>query len=530
MRKVRDVLECLFDKELSERETSRCVGISRPAVKEYRQRFEASGLAWPIPAEMDDAQLEQALYSSSQNQAARGAEIDFTSIHAEMSKKGATLRILHEEWLEQTEEPHHLSYPQFTRRYAAFRSSLRISLRQRHVNGEAVFVDYAGPTVTIHDIQHGTTQTAQIFIGVLGGSNYTYCEATWSQKSRDWIDSHVRMFEFFGGVPLVVVHDNLRSAVTRADRVSPLINETYMNLCRHYKTHPFAARSYKPKDKAKAEVAVQIVERWILFRLRKQKFFTLGELNGKIRELLDQLNRKPFQKMPGSRFINWLESEKAALQPVRLDRFEYADFGVVRAGLDYHVVLDQHAYSVPYQLRGAELKYRMTSLFVELFHKGKRIASHERRHELGETTTLAAHRPPAHNAVAEWTHEEALTWAGTVGMATQALLELQLGQINNYHFGYRRTQAMKSLYKTFGQKRLEEACRYALEYKVTETEGLRKILAGGLDQLLRDDRLGRDIEQDGPSGTTGKLAAHENLRGSEYYDRIITSEERENQE
>lgn len=530
MRKVRDVLECLLDKELSVRETARFTGISRPAVTEYRQRFEASGLAWPIPADMDDGELEVALYGSSQKQVTRSVEIDFSLVHAELNRKGATLRVLHEEWLGQTEEAEHVSYVQFTRRYAAFKSSLRISLRQRHVNGEAVFVDYAGPTVTIHDIQNGTEKTAQIFIGVLGGSNYTYCEASWSQKSRDWIDSHVRMFEFFGGVPQVVVHDNLRSAVTRSDRTSPVINETYLNLCRHYKTHPFAARAYKPKDKAKAEVAVQIVERWILFRVRRQKFFTLGELNGKIRELLDQLNRKPFQKMPGSRLSNWLESEKAALRPVRLDRFEYAEFGVVRAGLDYYVVLEQHAYSVPHGLRGLELKYRMTSLLVELFHKGKCVATHERSHEVGGTTTLAGHRSPAHNAIAEWTHEEALAWAQTVGMATRGLLEVQLRQVNNYFFGYRRTQAMKTLHKKFGSKRLEEVCRYALENNVTETAGLRKILGGNLDHLLQVDRSGRATEQDDPYGPEGKLAAHENLRGREYYGRIITNEERENEE
>ncbi len=262
MRKIRDVLTCLFEKRLSERAASKYTGINRKTVSDYKARFALSTLSWPLSEEIDDDALEQALYPtpvSAARQACKG--IDFAAIHIEMRKKGATLAVLFEEWCEVTPPDEHISYSQFCRLYNAFKKSLRISLRQTHVDGEAAFVDYAGPTMTVHDAQTGIVRSVQIFIGVLGGSNYTFCEATWSQKSKDWIESHCRMFEFFGGVPRVVVHDNLKSAVTKADRLSPIINESYSALCRYYHTHPFAARAYRPKDKPKAEVSVLIMER-----------------------------------------------------------------------------------------------------------------------------------------------------------------------------------------------------------------------------------------------------------------------------
>lgn len=521
MRRIRDVLICLFENKLSERSTAKYTGINRTTVADYKTRFAHSGLPWPLPAKIDDSALEQALYPNavpSPRQARQ--DIDFAPIHAEMRKKGATLAVLFDEWRETVPPDQHLGYSQFCRLYNRYKKSLRISLRQTYIDGELAFVDYAGPTMEVHDPQTGAVRTAQIFIGVLGGSSYTYCEATWSQQLQDWIESHCRMFEFFGGVPRVVVHDNLKSAVTKADRLSPLINESYFALCRHYRTHPFAARAYRPKDKAKAEVGVLIAERWILFRLRKRKFFSLAELNQAIRELLDQINTKPFQKMSGSRFGHWIGSEKAALQPLPAMRYEFAEWGKVRVGLDYHVVIDQHAYSVPHQFRGEELEYRLTTTALDLFLKNKAIATHVRSYEEGKATTLPAHRTKAHSAIAEWSAAQSLEWAREVGPATETFLALQLQKVNNYLFGYRTTQAMKKLFNLFGKARLEEACAYAVENKVTRSQGLRNILAGNLDRLLaQDSHHGAGTTHPSPPSP-----AHENIRGPEYYDKILANE------
>ena len=523
MRRIRDVLTCLFENKLSERATSSYTGINRTTVSDYKTRFTHSALTWPLSAWLDDAALEQALYSDAVP-ATRQArkDIDFAPLHIEMRKKGATIAVLFDEWRQATPNEGHVSYSQFCRLYGQFKQSLRISLRQTCVDGELAFVDYAGPTMTVHDPQTGSIRTAQIFIGVLGGSSYTFCEATWSQKSQDWIESHCRMFEFFCGVPRVVVHDNLRSAVTKADRLSPVINESYAAMCRYYRSHPFAARAYRPKDKAKAEVGVLIAERWILFRLRKRKFFSLPELNSAIRELLDQINMKPFQKMPGSRFGNWIETEKQSLQPLPAKRYEFAEWGKVRAGLDYHVTVDKHTYSVPNKFRGEELEFRLTTTALELFLKNKGVTTHLRSYEEGETTTLKAHRTKAHNAIVEWSPLESLEWAREVGPAMETLLAAQLQKLNNYLFGYRTTQAMKKLLNLYGQTRLEEACSYAVKNKVSGSKSLRNILAKNLDRLLA-----QGLDQDVDASVQSPTPVHENIRGAEYYDLILTDDKDE---
>lgn len=524
MRKIRDVLTCLFEKRLSERAASKYTGVNRKTVSDYKVRFALSALSWPLSEEIDDDALEQALYPVAVSAAKQACKsIDFAAIHIEMRKKGATLAVLFEEWCEVTPPDQHISYSQFCRLYNVFKKSLRISLRQTHVDGEAAFVDYAGPTMTVHDPHSGIANKAQIFIGVLGGSNYTFCEATWSQKSKDWIESHCRMFEFFGGVPRVVVHDNLKSAVTKADRLSPIINESYSAMCRYYHTHPFAARAYHPRDKPKAEVSVQIMERWILFRLRKRKFFSLMELNQAIRELLDQINIKPFQKIPGSRFGNWIATEKNSLQALPSTQYEFAEWGKARAGLDYHVMIDKHFYSVPNQLRGDEFEYRLTSTTLDLFHRHKSIATHQRSYEAGKTTTLAVHRTKAHNAIAEWSVAESLEWAREIGSATESLLSIQLQKLNNHLFGYRTTQAMKKLLNLFGKSRLEEACAFAIKHKVTGSKYLLDILNGNLDLLL-DQTHDREVA---PTTSLPQTPAHENIRGAEYYNDILTDESEE---
>lgn len=518
LRKPRDVLTCLFDRNLSNRQTARSIGIHHSTVGDYLARFTRSGLSWPLPADMDDLALEACLFPDKETkQSSSTSHIDYAEVHAQMPQKGATLMALHLEWLERTPSDQHLGYSQFCKGYQAWRKSQRISMRRVEVYGETGYVDYSGTTIDITNPETGEVKSAQVFIGVLGGSNYTYCEATWTQRSRDWIGSHIRMFAYFGGVPRVIVPDNLKSAVTKADRNFPVINETYQGLCRHYSITPFPARPYKPKDKPRAEGAVLLAQRWILFRLRKHKFFTLEEANREIRILLDRLNHKPFQKLEGSRFIRWQEHELPALQALPTTPYEIAEWGKARSGIDYHVLVDHHSYSVPYQLRGREFEYRMTDRVIDLINGGKTIVQHQRSYQAGGTTTLDVHRPPAHLAVQQ-TNDDALSWAAEIGPNTVEVMRLQLSKGNAHLMGYRLTQSMKSLAKAYTPSRLEEACTYALANSITSVPIIRNILSKQIDKLFSSDiSATADI--------TAHEVIHENIRGAQYYGHILNSDE-----
>lgn len=515
MRQIRDVLTYLFERRLSKLQTGKVVGIHRTTVLKYLERFQQSGLTWPLPAEMDDAALERLLFH---NEAGRGAStdasIDFAHVYAEMQKRGSTLAALHGEWLEQSTSPSPISYSQYCRRYNEYKKSLRISMRRTEVFGQNAYVDYSGMTINIVNRETGGVRSAQIFVGVLGGSSYTYCEATWTQRSRDWIGSHTRMFDYFGGTPCVIVPDNLKAAVTKADRLAPEINESYQAMCRYYGVVPFPARAYRPKDKARAEGAVLLAQRWILFVLRRRTFFSLEEANRAIRTLLDQLNHKPFQKQAGSRYSRWLEHELPTLQPLPAMPYEFAEWGKVRAGTDYHVHIDEHNYSVPYQLRGKEFDYRMTDKVVELIFNGKPAATHPRSFEADQTTTQASHQAPAHRAV-QWDRDSALSWAESIGPNTAAVLNAKIDKVKGELMGYRVTQTMKSLLKAHGAVRLEEACAYAAAHKLTLGSDLRTVLDKRLDRLFA-----QEVTTAAPSSID-----HPNIRGAHYYDRLLATDE-----
>lgn len=515
MRQIRDVLTYLFERRLSKLQTSKVTGIHRTTVLKYLERFQQSGLVWPLPADLDDAALERLLFP---NDAGRGFcandEIDFAHVHAEMGKRGATLAILYAEWLEQSAPASPIGYSQYCRRYNRYKKSLRISMRRTEVFGENAYVDYSGMTIDIVASDTGEARKAQVFIGVLGGSSYTYCEATWTQKSRDWIGSHTRMFEYFGGVPQVIVPDNLKAGVTKADRLMPEINESYQAMCRYYGAIPFPARAYHPKDKARAEGAVLLAQRWILFVLRRRTFFSIEEANRAIRMLLDQLNRKPFQKLVGSRYSRWLEHELPTLQPLPTVPYELAEWGKARAGADYHVRIDGHSYSIPYQLRGKEFDYRATDKVVELIFNGKPVATHPRSCEADQATTLATHQAPAHRAM-QWDRDTALAWAESIGPNTAAVLNAKIDKVRGEIMGYRVTQTMKSLLKAHGAVRLEEACAYAFAHKLTLGTDLRTVLDKRLDRLFAQE----------PTAATPPSIDHPNIRGAQYYDRLLATDE-----
>ncbi len=376
MRQVREVLRLKHVCGQSGHQIAAMVGISRYTVAEYLRRAGVVGITWPVPPELDDTALERKLFVPPGAVAAEPArpQPDWPRIHAELRRAGVTLLLLWEEY--RVGQPDGYGYSRFCDLYAAWRGRLSPMMRQTHPAGERLFVDYAGQTVEVIDGITGEMRAAQIFVAALGASNLTYAEARWTQWLPDWIGCHVDAFAFFGGVTRQVVCDNLKAGVTAACRYEPGINRTYQDMASHYGTAIVPARVRKPRDKAKVEVAVQVVQRWVLARLRHRRFFSLAELNGAIRELIEALNNRPMRHLGSSRRALFEAIERRPCCPCRPRRL--CGWRRCRAGLDYHVEVYGHFYSVPYRLMREAIEARITDQTIELFHRGMRVASHVR--------------------------------------------------------------------------------------------------------------------------------------------------------
>jgi transposase len=403
--------------------------------------------------------------------------------------------------------PDGYQYSQFCDLYRAYAKKLDIAMRQIHHAGEKLFVDYCGQTVPVIDQSTGEVHACQIFVAVLGASNYTYAEATYTQGLPDWIGSHVRALLFIGGAPELLVPDNLLSGITKACRYEPGVNRTYQELAVHYGAAVIPARVRKPKDKAKVEVGVQIVQRWILAALRNRTFFSLAELNAAIRELLVKLNNRPFKKLSGSRMSRFLAIDKPALRSLPAIAFEYAEWEIQRrSGIDYHVEIDGHYYSVPYQLRTEYLDVRLTESIVEIFFRSKRVASHIRSYAKGRYTTVADHMPKAHRDYAEWTPERVIRWAAQTGKATEELVTAILSKHTHPQQGFRSCLGIITLARKFDKKRVEAACKRALAIGGMSFKSVQSILETGLDK--------KPLPETKPAL---QKITHTNIRGREYY-------------
>jgi transposase len=505
MRKLKEVLRLTFGSGLSQRQVAHSLSLSKTTVRKYLDLAREAGLGWPLPDGMDDTALVRALFPGSVAGSLCFTPPDFAAIHQELKRKGVTLQLLWEEYAARNPETAY-QYSWFCELYGEWKQRLRVTMRQTHRAGEKVFVDYCGQTVMVTDPQTGEAREAQVFVAVLGASNYTYAEATWTQQLPDWISSHVRAFEFFGGVPELVIPDNLRSGVSRACRYEPDLNPTYSEMAAHYSVAVLPARPYKPRDKAKVEVGVQVVERWILARLRHQTFFSLAELNKVIRALVGGLNHRPFKKLPGTRHTQFESLDRPALRPLPIDRFEYAEWKKARVNIDYHVEVEGHYYSVPYSLARREVEVRLTARAVELFHGGRRVASHMRCHLRGSHTTVVEHMPKAHRAHLEWTPGRFLTWASEVGPNTRDLVRHLLFRKPHPEQGYRSCLGLLSLSRRYGAERLERACERALLLGARTRRSVDSILRQGVD------RLPAAAEEE-----PRELPIHENVRGPAYY-------------
>ncbi len=480
-------------------------GLSHSTVSGYLARAEAAGIRWPLPEEVDDAALEAQLFPGNGDQPnRRRPEPDWARVYQELRHKGVTLQLL---WLEYKQaHPDGYQYSRFCDLYRRWLKTLDVPLRQVHRGGEKAFVDWAGQTVPVVDRATGEVREAHVFVGVLGASNYTYAEASFTQDLPAWIEAHCRMFEFFGGVPGAIVPDNTKTAVSWTCRYEPGLVRSYEEMAAHYGTVILPARPRKPRDKAKVETAVQVVERWVLAPLRHRTFTSLPELNQAIREGIEALNHRPFQKLSGSRRTLFEALDRPALKPLPAQRYEYAEWKRAKVNIDYHVEVDRNFYSVPYQLVGQEVEVRLTAGTVEVFHRVQRVASHRRSHGRGQTLTDPQHRPAAHQRHLEWTPSRLIRWAEGIGPQTAALVRTLLESYPHPEQGYRSCLGILRLAKRFGPARLEAACGRALRLGARSYRSVRSILDHGLD------RLPLEAQDQAPAPVH-----HLNLRGAAYY-------------
>jgi len=506
MRKVKEVLRLKFDQGLTNRQIAKSCSISRSTVGDYISRAQEAGLSWPLPENLDDTAIENLLFKDFCNKASPKRKMpSMEYLHKELKRKGVTLQLLWYEYKQDNPDGYQYSY--FCELYNRWVKQLDISLRQHHRAGEKLFIDYAGQTVPIYDPKTGDVQyEAQIFIATLGASNYTYVEASVSQRLPHWIKSHIRAFKFFGGIPHILVPDNLKSGITDPCRYEPDVNPTYQDLAQHYGTTVIPARPGKPKDKAKVENAVLIAQRWIMAALRNHIFFSLAELNKAIAQKLDEFNQRKFQKLNTSRKELFETVDKPALKPLPVHTYEYAEWKKARVNIDYHIEVDRHYYSVPYQLRKQQVDVRITETTIEVLFKNKRVAGHVRSYLKGNFITLPEHMPKSHQKHLEWTPSRIIRWAGRTGPHTEQLVTQIMERRFHPEQGFRACLGVIRLGQRYTHQRLEAACARAVAIGSYSYKSVESILKKSLDK--------QPLQSNQPKI---KPVAHSNIRGNHYY-------------
>jgi transposase len=505
MRKLRDLLRLKYAARLPQRAIARACGVGLGTVTAYLQRAAAAGLSWPLPEDLDDGALEARLFHRTAGVPDRAVPV-WAEIHQELKRAGVTLALLWQEY--RAAHPDGYAYSQFCERYRQWRHALKPSMRQVHRAGEKLFVDFSGTRPSLVDAATGEDTPVELFVGVLGASGLIYAEATRRQDLPAWVGAHVRMLEYFRGSPAIWVPDNLKSGVTTAHAYEPAINRTYQELAQHYGAVVIPTRVARPKDKAKAEVSVQIAQRWVLAALRHRTFFTLADLNAAIRERIDLVNDRPMKVVGVSRRALFEQLDRPALRVLPTTRYELAEWKACRVNIDYHIEVAHNFYSVPYQLVHTQVDARATAVTIEVFSKGRRVAAHARRPGRGQFATLVEHMPRAHRAHAGWTPSRLIAWAEQSGPATGRFVAGLLERRPHPEQGYRACLGLMRLGRAHGADRLEAACDRAERLRSYRFRTVEHILTSQQDRLPLDESPAR------PPLT------HENVRGATYYEEV----------
>jgi transposase len=507
MRDVREVMRLHREGCVPVREIARLTGVARSTVQDMLARFERTGLEWPVPVEISDAELEARLYGPAGVKPGRRKlpEPDWSVVARELKRKHVTLQVLWEEYY--AAHPDGYRYSRWCDLFRRWEGRLPLVMRQSHAGGEKLFVDYAGDTVpVVVDRRTGEIRGAHLFVAVLGGSSLSFACATWTEQFADWAEAHNAAFAFFGGVPQLLVPDNAKVAVIKACHFDPMLNRSYTDLARHYGTAVLPARPRKPKDKAKVEACVRIVERWVLGRLRNRIFYSLAELNAAIAECLADLNeRRVLRQFGRTRRQLFEEVDAPNLKPLPAEPWVHAQWKRCRVGLDYHIALEQHHYSVPHRYARREVEVRYTARSVEIFLGGERIAVHMRGSGNGRHTTVPEHMPSSHRRYLEWTPAKIQEEAGRIGPMLSLLVERIIDDRPHPEQGYRSCLGIIGLAKRFGPERLEAAALRALEIGARNYPSVKSILEKGLDKVP----VSKAPEHE--------PILHDNIRGSQYY-------------
>lgn len=505
MKKILEILRLRWALAMSVRKTSLALRVSTGTVSNTTVRAEAAGLTWEVAQELDERELESRVYGAPAPPSSGRPEPDPVWIHTEYKRAGVTLELLHLEYLAEHEGQDPYGYTAFCGRYRKWLKARGLSMRQVHRAGQKVFVDFSGKKPRIFDPLTGEREEVQLFVAVLGASSFTYAEATPDQSLGSWIRAHVHAFGYFEGTPATAVPDQLKAAVTVPCRYEPTVQRHYAELGQHYAMAIVPARPRKPKDKAKAEVGVQVAQRWVLARLRNETFFSIEALNERIRELLEDMNDRPMRRYGGlSRRDLFERIERPALRPLPADPFEYASWSRAKVHGDYHVQVDHHYYSVPYSLVGEHVEIRLSATTVEAFFRGVRVASHRRSHERFKHTTAPAHMPADHRAYANEDRGALREWAAGVGPNTAALMVRILERHPNLVNGYRSGLGLRRVGRKYGAERTESAAAVALRWGATSYKPVERMLRLGREVPLQEDDASEPIE-------------HDQVRGPDYF-------------
>lgn len=500
--KLRQVLRVACDARHSNRAVGRLSNVAANTVRALRDLLRLNELGWDQLKDLDDNALVEALYRPSANPSRKPVP-EWALVHEEMQRRDVTLELLWEEY--RLELPEGVSYAQYTRLYRQWRKHCKLSLRQIHRPGEMLFVDFCGRTIPIRNAETGDEWRAQVFVGTLGASGYLFATAVASQDTEDWLRAHTAMLEEIGGVPRFIVPDNLKAGVIRHGKAEIVLNRAYQEFSEHYDFNILPARPRKPKDKSLGEIGVQIVQRWVLARLRHQVFFSLEELNQALAHWMRQLNQRTTRTYPKSRQQRFEELDLHALHPLRADRYPYSRWQYqVRVAEDYHVVHHGHRYSVPYAYAHHLVDLRATAEVLDVFCQRRRIASHVIANGSG-ITTVPDHMPPHHRYQKDAEPTALLEWGSSIGPATHEYVRRNLMERRDFANGLKAIRALRrDVRQEQWHDRLEPACAYALALNSLSYERLHAILRTHADQRRR-------------TAIPSPATAHENLRGAAYY-------------
>ena len=502
MRKTREILRLYHELKLGKKQIAKICAVSPSTVVEYVRKSETVGLRWPLSEALDDTAIESLLFPAEPKTSCRPLPV-MAELRKELQVKGVTLMLLWQEYKERSPEGY--QYSQFCDIYRRWTKTLDLSLRQEYLAGEKLFIDFAGKTIPITNRYTGQITEAEIFVAVLGASNYTYAEAVQSQSLPSWIGAHTRAFEYFGGVSALLIPDNLKSGVSKACRYEPELNPTYLEMCQHYGTVAMPARAGKPRDKAKVEAGVLLVTRWITAALRHRTFFSIAELNTAIRGLLERLNNRKFKKLDSTRRQLFETIDRPALKPLPVERYIYAQWKKATVNIDYHIEVEGHFYSVPCQLVRQKVDVRITTDTIGIIFKGKRIASHPRSYQRGKFTTITEHMPKSHQAYKDWTPSRLISWAQKAGPGTAQLIETIMTTRPHPQQGFRSCLGIMSLGKKYTNERLEAAAHRALAIRSYSYRSIRAILESGMDKVAVQAK------------EVIPVIEHDNIRGGQYF-------------